>query len=58
MFYKSNNRLVFSFDCECVWIEAWGRNSLRVRATKNNNILEEEWALLPQPPCSETKIVI
>lgn len=40
-----DNRLVYHYDAEEVWIEAWGANALRVRATKENRMPEEDWAL-------------
>ncbi len=56
--YKSNNRLVREFDSEILWVEPWGNNSLRVRATKNAEIKERlEWALL-QPPKINAQIKI
>ena len=39
-------RLVFHYDAEEVWIEAWGENALRVRATKERQMPQEDWALL------------
>ena len=39
------NRLVYHYDAEEVWIEAWGPNALRVRATRENRMPEEDWAL-------------
>ena len=48
MFRQESNRLIREFDSECVWIEPWGANSLRVRATQLGKMPmpEEEWALL------------
>lgn len=40
------NRLVREYDGEKLWIEPWGENGLRVRATKNFKMEEENWALL------------
>ena len=40
------NRLIRQFDREILWIEAWGKNALRIRATKNATMDEEAWALL------------
>ncbi|WP_077533332.1 glycoside hydrolase family 31 protein [Massiliimalia massiliensis] len=40
------NRLVREYDREKLWIEPWGENGLRVRATKNFKMEEENWALL------------
>jgi len=47
---KNRNRLIRELDNETLWVEPWGKNSLRVRATKNCAVKEElDWALLPQP---------
>ena len=40
-----NNKIVFRFDAETLWVEAWGENALRIRATKNATFPEENWAL-------------
>ena len=40
-----DGKLVFHYDAEEVWIEAWGENGLRVRATKECRMPEEDWAL-------------
>lgn len=45
-FSIENNKLVFRYDAEIMWIQPWGRNSLRVRSTKNSRMPEENWALL------------
>ncbi|KAI0605120.1 Glycoside hydrolase family 31 protein [Pyrenophora tritici-repentis] len=49
MFAASEDRLVFTFDAEQLWIEPWGLNAVRVRATKMPTMPQEDWALLPQP---------
>ena len=47
MLYTKDNRLVREFDGEILWIEPWGKDSLRVRATKQAQIDEtKDWALL------------
>ncbi len=38
-------KLIFRYDAEEVWIEAWGENGLRVRATKECRMPDEDWAL-------------
>ena len=46
------NRLVYHYDAEEVWIEPWGADALRIRATKERQMPEEDWALRRQPhPC-------
>ena len=39
-----DGKLIFRYDAEEVWIEAWGENALRVRATKECRMPEENWA--------------
>lgn len=41
------NRLIRRYDSEILWIEPWGENSLRVRATHEGKMPERDWALLP-----------
>lgn len=40
-----DGKLKFHYDAEELWIEPWGQNSLRIRATKNNCMPENDWAL-------------
>ena len=46
MFRVDNDKLVFRYDAEELWIEPWGDNAFRIRATKNHNMPMEDWALL------------
>ena len=46
MLTKVNNKLIYHYDAEEVWIEPWGKNAIRIRATKNDVMPEENWALL------------
>ena len=53
MLYKDGNRLIFRYDAEEVWVEPWGDNAFRVRATKESRYPEEEeegWALQKVEP--------
>jgi len=54
MLRQEHNRLIWEFDSETLWIEAWGENSLRVRATMlaRMPMPDEEWALLPPAPAA------
>lgn len=45
-FIEDNGRLIFKYDAEIMWIEGWGENSLRIRATKMAQMPEENWALI------------
>ena len=50
MFAKADNKLIFHYDAEELWIEPWGNNALRIRASKNDRISDEKWALLDVAP--------
>ena len=42
-------KLVYHFDAEELWIEPWGPNALRIRATKECKMPSEDWALTEKP---------
>lgn len=42
---QEGNRLIIGSGISQVWIEAWGKNSLRVRMTCEQKMDENEWAL-------------
>ena len=46
MLQIKDNKIIYHYDAEELWIEPWGKNSLRIRATKNSRMPEENWALL------------
>ena len=39
------SKIIFRYDAEELWIEPWGPNALRVRATKEAAMPGEDWAL-------------
>ncbi|MDR1904951.1 MAG: family 31 glucosidase, partial [Treponema sp.] len=63
LFSKTQNRLIYRYDAETLWVETWGQNSLRVRSVKNaempytSGVARTDWALLPPEPC-ESSIII
>lgn len=57
MLYENSGRLVYKYDAEQLWIEPWGPNALRVRATKMSTMPAEDWALQP-PPSIKPQLVI
>lgn len=57
-FFNDNGALVFKTRGETVRIEAWGENSLRVRAAMYNPISDKEWALTEKPGKCETSVKI
>ena len=57
MLRQEGNKLVYHYDAEELWIEPWGKNAVRVRATKDWKMPEEDWALTI-PPAGEGTIFI
>ena len=56
-FVQDGSRLIRTFDSEQLWIEPWGANSLRIRATHRSRMNDEDWALLaPEPTDPEITI--
>jgi len=49
-FRQDGNKLIWELNHETLCIEPWGKDSLRVRATKNAAINDTAWALLNPPP--------
>lgn len=49
MISENGERLIYTYDGETVWIEPWGEDAVRVRATKMFDMSKEDWALLPKP---------
>ena len=47
MLRAEKTKLVYHYDAEELWIEGWGKNGLRIRATKNAQMPAEDWALNP-----------
>lgn len=50
MIFGEESKLVFRYDDNILWVEAWGDNSLRVRATKSSSMPERDWALTEPVP--------
>ena len=58
MIVKENNRLVIKDGFGTVWIEAWGKDSVRVRMTKDRFMNNQDWALTEAPEVVNSKISI
>ncbi|KAJ5688600.1 hypothetical protein N7462_002992 [Penicillium macrosclerotiorum] len=52
MLYSEEDKLVFRFDDHLLWIQPWGQNAFRVRATKLASMPTEDWALSFKPASS------
>lgn len=58
MLYAEGNKLVFRFDDQKTWIEPWGENAFRVRASKLAEMPSEDWALLQPSSKPKTSISV
>lgn len=54
-FSYDGEKLIYYYDCETVWIEPWGKDSVRVRSTKMAEMPILDWELLPP---SKTDVLI
>ncbi len=58
MLYAEDNKLVFRYDDHTLWLEPWGENALRVRATKLSQMPTEDWALSEKTVDTSGKVSI
>ena len=58
MLYAEAGRLVYRYDAEELWLEGWGEDALRIRATKMSTMPPEDWALqeVPKPTTSDIRL--
>lgn len=54
---KDAGRLIYRYDSEQLWVEPWGDNAVRVRATKIHTMPADDWALLGKPKTSSQSVV-
>jgi len=57
-FIKNGKRLIGRSGSETIWIEPWGKNSLRVRMTREAVMDANDWALIDMPEVTSSNIVI
>ncbi len=55
-FNLASDKLVWMYDGHRLQIEAWGENSLRVRATAAPALNDKDWALLPAKPSTKVEV--
>ncbi|HML48280.1 MAG TPA: glycoside hydrolase family 31 protein, partial [Clostridia bacterium] len=58
MLIQDGLRIVRTFDAETLWIEPWGKNGLRVRATVEEAMPRHNWALLDPEPARGVKLQV
>lgn len=59
MFREEGARLIYEYDAEQLYIEPWGPDAFRIRATKCATMPPEDWALEgQQPPVIHPQIAI
>ncbi len=51
-FQQNGQRLVWRFKEQILWVEPWGKDSIRVRATTLAEMPLRDWSLLPQKKSS------
>ena len=56
MLYAEGDKLVFRFDDHLLWVQPWGENALRVRATKLSSMPDEDWALSTKPAVNQATV--
>ena len=49
MLRREENKLIYEYDGEQVFIEPWGDHSVRVRATREPDMPKDNWALCEVP---------
>ena len=57
-FFKENNSLCFKHQYETMMITPWGKNALRVRATKYPQFTQHDWALEEAVPDTSAEVSI
>ena len=58
MFWQKNGILTAKYNGETVRIEAWGKDSLRIRTTVYPQFTDQDWALTEKTDGSKAKITI
>ncbi|TCL56963.1 alpha-D-xyloside xylohydrolase [Kineothrix alysoides] len=58
VFRQEENCLKFHYDAEELWIQPWGANSFRVRASKMAQMPGEDWVLETEPEKTVSEIKI
>ncbi|HAP03579.1 MAG TPA: family 31 glucosidase, partial [Lachnospiraceae bacterium] len=56
IFKEEKNALIASRQGEIIRIEAWGRDSVRIRSTMNHEFTGNVWALTEKPETSSTSV--
>jgi alpha-D-xyloside xylohydrolase len=51
VFKVEGSRILWENEGEIIWLEPYGKNCLRFRATKSSIMVENDWTLLPQEQC-------
>lgn len=58
MLYSEDKKLIFRYDDHILWIQPWGENAFRVRATKLASMPDADWALSETPADVSSKVKI
>ena len=49
-FTKEDSKLLWKSEKHILWVEPWGQNGVRIRATMCSAVPEKEWSLIIPPP--------
>ncbi|KAK3683261.1 hypothetical protein LTR37_020404 [Vermiconidia calcicola] len=55
MLFADGEKLVFRYDDHTLWVQPWGENAFRIRATKLASMPGQDWALSEKPVDTSNK---
>ncbi|KUI59382.1 putative family 31 glucosidase ORF2 [Cytospora mali] len=58
MFSHAEDRLIYTYDHELLYLEPWGPNALRIRSTKSATMPAQDWALDEPVPTTRPEITM
>ncbi|KAK3711130.1 hypothetical protein LTR37_009917 [Vermiconidia calcicola] len=58
MLFADGEKLVFRYDDHTLWVQPWGENAFRIRATKLASMPDQDWALSEEPVETSNKTSI
>ena len=58
MLFADGEKLVFRYDDHTLWVQPWGENAFRIRATKLASMPDQDWAFSEEPVETSNKTSI
>ena len=56
--HSADNRIIITNGPQTLWLEPWGKDSLRVRMTADPRMDENDWALTEKVPYCQATITV